>query len=714
MKKMTMLICMLVIAFSAIATEDIVIADFDSADFGDWKVEGKAFGKGPDRWRLLEEMEVSGKMGRGYVNSFHGGDESTGILTSPSFEIERDYINFLIGGGGFEGETCMNLIVNGNVVRTATGPNTEDEGSEALDSQSWNVEEMKGKEAQIQIVDNYEDEFGHILVDHIVQSDVEVKIINNVTREFTFEKKYLNLPVENEAPQRLIHVLIDDEIVREFSINLATDEPEYWVYLELDQFKDKKATVRIDKLDSYKKKGFFSIYQDDTFPGEDEVYKEKHRPQFHFSSKRGWNNDPNGLMYYDGEYHLFYQHNPFGWPWGNMTWGHAVSTDLVHWEELGDALHPDEWGTMFSGGGVVDWNNTTGFQTGDDPPLICIYTNAGNANPLSKGKPYTQGIAYSNDRGRTWTKYEGNPVQGHLNQGNRDPKAIWWEETEEWVIILFLSDHRMAFFKSPDLKRWELQSVLKSFHECPELFELPVDGDENNKKWVLYGAPTFYHIGDFDGSNYTPEGEKKRYNFGNAFYASQTFSDIPEEDGRRIQIGWGTNNTPGMPFNQMMTFPVELTLRTTDDGIRMCANPVEEIKKLHQKKHRFKKKALKPGENLLSKIKGDLFDIRAEIAVGDASELGFDIRGVPVVYNAENKTISCKDNEAPCDPKDGKIKLQILVDRTSIEIYINDGEYFMPMGSIPDDDNKSLGVFAKGGEARIISLNVFELESAWQ
>ena len=189
---------------------DLLIADFEGEDYGDWKVEGKAFGKGPDEWRLFEEMEVTGQLGRGYVNSFHGGDESTGTLTSPSFEIERDYINFLIGGGGFEGETCMNLIVNDKVVRSATGPNTEDEGSEALDSKSWKVVELKGEKAQIQIVDKREGGWGHILVDHIVQSDLEVRIINNVTREFTFEKKYLNLPVQNEAPQRLIHVPVID------------------------------------------------------------------------------------------------------------------------------------------------------------------------------------------------------------------------------------------------------------------------------------------------------------------------------------------------------------------------------------------------------------------------------------------------------------------------------------------------------------------------
>lgn len=539
------------------------------------------------------------------------------------------------------------------------------------------------------------------------------KNVGSITRTFTFEKKYLNFPVNNDAPKRKVNVLIDNKIIREFDINLALDKADFWVYMELDEFNGKEGTISISELDSKKKNGVDAIYQDNTFLGENELYKEKQRPQFHYSSKRGWLNDPNGMMYYAGEYHLFYQHNPFGWPWGNMTWGHAISKDLIHWEELGDALYPDELGTMYSGSGVVDWKNTTGFQTGNEPPLITIYTNAGDENQLSKGKPYTQGIAYSNDRGRTWTKYKGNPVQGHLNSGNRDPKVIWWEETNEWVIVLYLKDGRMGFFRSPDLKRWELQSILESLHECPELFQLPVDGNENNRKWVLYGGSGDYFIGHFDGSKFTIESEKIRYSYGDAFYASQTFSDIPKEDGRRIQIGWARVATPGMPFNQMMNFPVNLTLRTTKQGIRMFANPVKEIEKLYKKEHSFNNVELVPGKNPISNINGDLFDITAEFVVGTATQIGFEIRGVPVVCNVKTKTISVKNKIAPCIEKDDNIKLRLLVDRTSIEIFINDGEYYIPMGSIPDDNNLSLKVFAEGGKAQIIKLNVNELNSAW-
>ncbi len=543
-------------------------------------------------------------------------------------------------------------------------------------------------------------------------------------REIDLEGKYLNFPVLEKADKCLISLKVKDEKVREFVIKLAPGKPDYWVYLEVQDFVGKRGELVAWEISNKQIKGFEAIYSDNTFPGEAELYKEKLRPQFHFSSKRGWNNDSNGMMYYKGEYHMFYQHNPFGWNWGNMTWGHAISTDMVHWVEQGDKLHADEFGTMFSGSGVVDWNNTTGFQTGDEPPLILIYTNAGNNSRWSEGKPFTQGIAYSNDRGRTWTKYRGNPVQGRVRKANRDPKVIWWEETNEWVIVLYLRDGEVAFFTSPNLKRWELQSTMESFHECPELFPLAVDGDEDNKKWIHYGAHGEYLIGEFDGKKFMKETEGIRYNYGNCFYASQTFSDIPEDDGRRIQIAWGRVDLPEMPFNQMMTFPVSLTLNSTDEGLRMFAYPVKEIENIHGKKHQWKHKDIKPGKNLLEKVKGNLFDIEAEIDVRGAEEVGFEINGFPISYNVEDKRLAAGKGEegdefssgetmAKLSPVKGKINLRILVDRPSIEIYANKGRVYMPMQAVRDLNNKSLKIYSKGGSAHIEELTVYEVKSIW-
>ena len=546
-------------------------------------------------------------------------------------------------------------------------------------------------------------------------------------REFTFHEKYLNLPVTNDAPECLVSLEIDGKKVREFTISLAPEEPDYWVYLDLKEFAGRKGTLIASEISSGQMKGFEAVHQDNTFPGEDEIYQEKLRPQFHFSSKRGWLNDPNGLMYYEGEYHLFYQHNPYGWTWGNLTWGHAVSEDLIHWKELGDALHPDELGMMFSGSGVVDWKNTTGFQTGDEPPLICIYTNAGDVDGLhawSEGKPFTQGLAYSNDRGRTWTKYDGNPVQGHLNHQNRDTKVIWWEETNEWVGVLYLIDERIAIFRTPDLKRWELQSILKSFHECPELFQLAVDGNPDNKKWIHHGGSGDYLIGDFDGSKFTPEGEAIKFSYGNRFFASQTFSDIPESDGRRVQIAWGPVSMPDMPFNQMMTFPVSLTLRSTEDGLRMFPYPVKEIEKIHGDKYEWEDEDLAPGDNPLGDLKGNLFDIAVEIELGDADEVGFDINGFPMAYKVSEERLTAgeegddddrpEERSAPLAPIDGKIRFRILVDRTFVEIFANEGRVYMPMQAVRDLNNKSLAIYAKGGSAHINEMTVHKVKSIWR
>ena len=703
------------------ANKDLIIADFEGYDYGSWKVEGEAFGRGPAHGSLPNQQHVSGYQGKGLVNTFYQGDKTTGRLISKPFEIERFYINFLIGGGPHAGQTCINLLVDGKVVRTSAGST----GSELLDWTSWDVKELMGKTAHIEIVDRHTGSWGHINVDHIYQSD-QMKGVGEKTRNLRLTRQYLNLPVDDSAPKRSIEMRVDGRLVRQFDISIANEEIDYWVFLDVREFKGKDAAITIDRTDLTEETGFDQIYQADTFPGTDELYKEKLRPQFHFTSRRGWNNDTNGMVYYDGEYHLFYQHNPYGWPWGNMTWGHAVSRDMVHWTELGDAIHPDGLGTIYSGSAVVDRDNCAGFKTGDEDPIVCFYTYAGGENPWSNGQPYTQAIAYSNDRGRTFTKYEGNPVIGHIRGGNRDPKVIWHEPTKKWVMVLYVENHEMDFFTSADLKNWTHTSRLKCFHECPELFELPVDGDENNKKWVIYGAAADYLVGAFDGKEFKPETQPLKFNYGNAFYASQTFSDIPAEDGRRIMMGWGRVPMPGMPFNQMVTFPVELSLKTTDEGIRMFAEPVQEIRNLHQKKHAWKNETIE-GVKTLSGIEGELFHIKAEFNLKDAKSFALICREYEVKYDAQSQQIVCKGPankmvpghfanpySAPLKPVNGKIKFEILVDRTYVEVFVNGGRYYFPMGAYLVDKDPAIKVISDGGKTELLKLEINELNSIWK
>src|SRR5436190_8547796 len=364
------------------------------------------------------------------------------------------------------------------------------------------------------------------------------------------------------------------------------------------------------------------------------AYDEKYRPQFHFSPRKGWTNDPNGLVFYKGEYHLFFQHNPFDTKWGNMTWGHAVSTDLVHWKQLANALEPDRLGTMYSGSAVVDEYNTAGFQKGAEKTLVCIYTAAGSSSPESEGQPFTQCIAYSNDRGKTWTKYSGNPVLRHMAGRNRDPKVVWHAPTRNWIMALFLEGNTFRFLSSPDLKTWTKlhDIVVPGCAECPDFFEMAVEGEPGVTKWVWTAANDYYLVGDFDGKRFIPEVMTSQGSFGENYYAVQTYSGLP--DGRRVQIGWMKGGQyPGMPFNQQMAFPYELKLRRLGGVLKLCSMPVREIESIQHEPKRWADLDLKPGENPLADLSGDLWDIQAEFDPGTAAEVGFELRG---------RTVTCK------------------------------------------------------------------------
>ncbi len=696
--------------FWAVAGDDVVIADFEGRDYGDWKVSGKAFGKRPARGTLAKQMRVRGFKGEGLVNSYFGGDDSTGSLTSPPFRIERAYICFLIGGGKYPGETCVNLIIDGKTVRTATGLNGKPGGSEKLDWSFWDVSDYRDAEARIEIVDGRGGGLGHINVDHIVQSDE--KPYRELERILRLTARYLNFPVKNGAEMRRITLQLGEES-RYFDIELAEDAPDFWAFIDLAAYQGQEAVLGSKVGKDTSPTLLDSLVLAEAPQGMENLYREKHRPQFHFSSKRGWNNDPNGMVYSDGEYHLFYQHNPFGWRWGNMHWGHAVSTDLVHWKELPDALHPDALGTIYSGSAVVDHANTAGFQKADEAVIVAAYTSAGDHAP--EPVPYTQSIAYSNDRGRSWTKYAGNPVLGHVAGANRDPKLLWHAPSRSWIMALYLDRNDFALYASPDLKTWEktCDVVMPKTSECPDFFALGVDGDPGNTRWVFWGANGNYFIGSFDGRTFVPETEMQCvYSGGNA-YAAQTFSDIPAEDGRRIQIAWLRQDTPEMPFNQMMSFPVELTLRSTESGVRMFAEPVRELALLEAESQTWTDEPLGADQNLLEAVQGELFRVQAEIEVDSASEIRFTLRGYDVRYQPKEQRLTVGESEAKLAPKDGVIQLEILVDRASIEVFADQGAAYFPMGHLFAGAETGLALSVDGGSAIARSLKVSTLSSAW-
>lgn len=517
-------------------------------------------------------------------------------------------------------------------------------------------------------------------------------------------KKYLNLPVSHQKERAVMTLAVDGKPVRSFDIRLASAEPDYWVFCDVSSFKGKqiKISYRGDAA------GMDKIYQADEIAGQDSLYKETNRPQIHYTQRRGWNNDPNGLIYYEGEYHLFYQHNPYERDWGNMHWGHAVSKDLIHWEELPIALFPDEHGTMFSGSAVIDYKNTAGFNKGNIPAMVAVYT-------ADSPEKQVQCIAYSLDKGRTWTKYDGNPVVDSKAKWNshdtRDPKVFWYEPTGKWVMVLNERDGH-SIYNSDDLKHWTFESHITGFWECPELFELPVDGVTGNKKWVMYGASGTYMIGSFDGRTFVPESGKHYYSTG-TIYAAQTFTNIPSGDGRRIQIGWGRISHPGMPFNGTMLLPTVLSLRTTKDGIRLFSEPIKELEALQITKGQWKDlSAEKAGELLQPYNHTGSLRIRTTLSLSHATNAGLSLYGQNLLdydmnFNKVNGVFY-----SPEDMTSMEISVDIILDRTSVEVFVDGGAYSYSMERRADSNNKD-GFRFWGNNIQVKNLEVYELQSIW-
>ncbi len=514
-------------------------------------------------------------------------------------------------------------------------------------------------------------------------------------KEYKITGRYLNFPVSRQQERQKVTFINGKDTLTWSVIRITDKEPDYWVFKDVSDYKGSTLKLTFSKP----VKGIDKIYQSDAFAGQDSLYKETNRPQFHFSSRRGWNNDPNGLVYHNGEYHLFYQHNPYESEWENMTWGHAVSKDLVHWEELNDVLHPDKIGTMFSGSAVVDKDNTSGWGKN---ALVAMYT--------ADSKTETQCVAYSLDNGRTFTKFAGNPVikpERFASRDSRDPKVIWYEPNKEWAMVMY-EEAGLSFFTSKNLKEWKFESHLGGFYECPELFKLPVDNDPKNSLWVVTAASGTYMLGDFDGKKFTPKFGKYRTTYGNQ-YAAQTYNNTP--DGKRIQIGWGTIQAKGMPFNQMMCFPTELTLRTTKEGIRLFSQPIPAISKLHINEHDLSGLSAEQANEKLGQIKSGLLHVIARIESTSGSAISFDYQGNRIA-SMDGDEINGVQTPRP-NPGSLVFDIEMLIDRTSVESFYQNGlaAFVSPLN--PAKKSTGLEILGNGKAIKIHKLMVYELKSAW-
>lgn len=518
-------------------------------------------------------------------------------------------------------------------------------------------------------------------------------------------KQYLNLPVSHQSDRAKMTLQADGKPDYSFLIRLAPTNPDYWVFCDVSTYKGQVLTISYPGSQA----GLEKIYQADEIAGQDSLYSESNRPQVHYTQRCGWNNDPNGLLFYDGEYHLFYQHNPYEREWENMHWGHAVSRDLIHWTELQEALFPDEHGTMFSGSAVIDYKNTSGFGKEGIPPMVAIYTAAGADKQV-------QCIAYSLDKGRTWTKYEGNPVIDSKAKWNspdtRDPKVFWYEPTGKWVMALHERDGH-SIYNSDNLKDWTYESHITGFWECPELFELPVDGNPDNTKWVMYGASGTYMLGSFDGKKFTPEAGKYYYTTG-SIYAAQTYTNIPKSDGRRIQIGWGRISHPGLSINGCMLIPTELTLKTTSEGIRLFSNPIKEFDQLQTNVYKGTNLTSdKATEALQPYNRNATLRIKATLKLSHATSAGISLDGQNLLDYDMNSNLVNGVFYSPDDMTSMEITVDMIIDKTLVETFVDGGAYSYSMERRAKESNRE-GFRVWGNNIEVKNLEIYTLDSIWK
>lgn len=647
----------------ALRPDDLLIDNFEGDTFGNWILEGNAFGNSPVSMERLSIWGDNRFEGNRMASSFVNGDAGTGVLKSPLFRIERRYVNFLIGGGVDYQREYVALWIDGKEVKRSTGYNRR-----VMEYESWDVAEYMGKNARIVLVDQSKEGWGFINADCFYQSDTKLEK-EIFAKRMLVTHRYLNIPVKMGAVIEQMDIWIGDKMVRNMEVELGGDEPDYWVTLEVKDWIGQELRIEASKSPNVEQ-ALNQCFCSETPKEENLFYKEPLRPKVHFTSRRGWLNDPNGLVWHEGEWHLFYQHNPYGCIWGNMTWGHAVSRDLAHWTELGDVLHPDSLGPIFSGSVVVDKKNTLGCQQNGDTVLVAVYTSAGGFGYHTRHLQHSQSIGYSLDKGRNWVTFSGNPVLPTLVRYNRDPKVTWHTPTGRWIMVLYLDKQEYAIFSSPNLMDWTETDrfKLEGADECPDFFEMSVTNEPTVRKWVFTGANSTYLVGSFDGYRFRPETKPVKMDSGTNYYAVQTYSNAP--DDRRIQIAWmNGSNFPDMPFNQQMSFPRELTLHRVDKGYVLKSMPVNELALLYGRKYIWKSLVVEEKNCFTTKLNTPAFYLKTGFAVDsvDAQILAFDINGLNLIYDSVKQILTVKKENGETlkqmvlKPNEGRIYCRILL-----------------------------------------------------
>lgn len=531
-----------------------------------------------------------------------------------------------------------------------------------------------------------------------------------ISPTFKVDRKYIAFRIGGGDYEysTCINLLVGKKIVRT-ATGRSSDRlsPQSW---DVSEFRGKSARIEVVDLaiGDWGHVNVEGLVQTDTPEAPPlnvgDLYQEKHRPQFHFTARQwamarlnpgmrqeGWINDLNGLIYYDGEYHLFAQR------WAKC-WLHAVSKDLVHWEELPPAFWEENEGSgVQSGTCVIDYANTSGLSPDKkNPPMVAFWSRFDNKS---------QCVSYSLDKGRTWRAYSKNPT---FRKAERDPKVFWYEPGKHWVMIMY-GDGKYHILTSTNLLSWKDEgNPIDDSFECPDFFQLPLDGDPGKMKWVLVQGNGNYSIGSFNGTKFTQEGSRYTCDLGPNFYATQSWHNTETGDGRRIQTAWMRGSDfPDMPFNQQVSFPCELSLRTTPDGPRLYRYPIREIGQLLDKQMLWRDVDLTDGSKLDLVGSGDCYRLIADVEIADGATLEVSIRGESVSLGAK----SLKSGDATGSVHDRVRHIEILIDRASIETFVNGGELSSTRFFLPKSEG--LSVASTGGAVKITNLKLFPVKSVW-
>lgn len=556
-------------------------------------------------------------------------------------------------------------------------------------------------------------------------------------------KKFLLLPVQENAPEGKVNIIVNNEFQLEQNINirLAREKVDYYVPLDLSAYQGKSVSVDVTGMPA-SSLCWKEIKLSDTF---DSSNRETYRPVYHHTPVYGWMNDPNGMFYKDGVYHLYFQYNPYGSMWGNMTWGHSTSTDLTHWTYEGTAIVPDAWGAIFSGSCVVDKDNTAGFGKG---AVVAFYTSA-KSTPW--GDIQSQSMAYSLDNGKTFIKYEHNPILTSTERDFRDPKVFWYAPGKHWVMMLAVGQE-MQIYSSDNLKEWKKESsfgAMQGAHggvwECPDLVEVAVEGSKE-KKWVLIcnlnpggpfgGSAAQYFVGSFDGKKFVNESptQTKWLDWGKDNYATVTWSNAPA--GRCIALGWMSNwqyanNVPTTQYRSANTLARDLTLYRVGGELYLKSKPSPEIKKARAEEKKiptFEVKGNYEVASLLADNKG-AYEIEMTIENKGTSKIDFSLMNekgekVAMYYDVVRKQFVMDRSAsgivgfsrdfpavtvAPVRNTD-QIHLRLFIDRSSVEAFGEDGEYVMTNLVFPAEPYNRMVFSSDKGSYIVKSMNVYRLQ----